>query len=199
MNFRYLLLVPAILLSFIAKSQSNALNFDGVNDFVNVNPMMPYSGDFTLETWFNTSDPNTTFFAWGGPGVNNYLNFGLNTGQPRLALGNGTNISQLDGIGNWNDGTWHHIAVTKSASTVLFYVDGLAAGSGVVTNSAGAYSFSSIGAGLFNNIMQGFAPLSMDELKIWNVAKSAAYFSSNYNCNLEIGRASCRERVCYVV
>ena len=71
---------------------ANALNFDGIDDYVDISPLIPYSSNFTLEAWIKTSSGSAVVYGRGNPTVNGYLYFGLNVGLIRLAIGDGVAI-----------------------------------------------------------------------------------------------------------
>ncbi|MBK8363179.1 MAG: hypothetical protein IPL24_05675 [Bacteroidetes bacterium] len=69
-NWANFVLSTLFILTFSFASElkaqgSNALHFDGTNDYVSTNTVVPYSGTFTIETWIQTTDGNATIFVWG--------------------------------------------------------------------------------------------------------------------------------------
>ncbi len=91
-----------------------AATFDGVDDYVT----MPASvtGDFTFSLWVKTtqSASGAVWLVRQNPGTDG-IGFGilLFNGRPRLTIG-GSFISTSVAI---NDGNWHHLAVTRNATT----------------------------------------------------------------------------------
>jgi surface protein len=88
------------------------------------------TGDFTFETWinFNTIQAGTMDPIFGG-GQGDYislysgwLNMRINVNNPCIA------DRQLFNNSNLTTGTWHHIAVVRSGSTITAYLDGVATG-----------------------------------------------------------------------
>ncbi|MFZ7143941.1 MAG: LamG domain-containing protein, partial [Bacteroidota bacterium] len=166
---------------------ANALNFDGSDDYVDISPTIPYTSTFTIECWIKTSDPNSKFYVWESSVVNGHAYFGMNQGTLRLASGTGVSIDQLDGNTLINDDTWHHVAVVKSGNAVTFYVDGNSDGTG--TSNANPFSTitgSAIGAGVINNILQGFTSMTIDELRIWNSARSQTLIQGTMGCDVSV-------------
>ncbi len=188
-NWTNFVLSTLFILTFSFASElkaqgSNALHFDGINDYVSTNTVVPYSGTFSIETWIQTTDGNATIFVWGSAINNNYVQFALNTGKLRLAVGDGISLHQLTGNTNVNDGNWHHVAVTKSGNAVTFYLDGISDGTGTTGLGPQPMSLTSIGAGLMNNILQGYTAVTLDELRIWNVSRSQVQIQGNMNCEI---------------
>jgi len=108
-----------------------ALEFDGINDFVNIphSPSLNIQGNLSMSVWVNTSgngnrqqiivDKRT------GPGYGFFLALGSN-GKPFFQLGDGTNQCTVVGGADLRDGIWHNIAITwNSQGGVLdLYIDG---------------------------------------------------------------------------
>ncbi|HEY3761924.1 MAG TPA: LamG-like jellyroll fold domain-containing protein [Verrucomicrobiae bacterium] len=105
--------------------------FDGNGSGVQVTNDSPglQSQNFTIESWVQRASTSTVSYGTGGNGViisyspGGYCFFVNSIGQ--LVL------SQL-GDYNWvggqyiNDTSWHHVAVTVTNGTVIFYLDGVA-------------------------------------------------------------------------
>jgi hypothetical protein len=130
----------------LAKFGSASLTFDGNGDYLTFpsNAVFNLTGDFTLEAWVKfTADANSYAGAYGvaiasryngGSGGNTgwqwringqtYTSINLYTGQTDLNF-NGSAISQ---------NVWHHVAITRSGSTIKAFVDGQQYGD-AVTNS----------------------------------------------------------------
>ena len=180
----FLIILFSFTIQTKAQSPANALDFDGTNDYVNISPFISYSNTFTLEGWIKTSSPSEFMFTWGNSTVNGYVHFGLNTGRIRLAVGDGSGIDQLDGISTINDNTWHHIAVVKNGTSVTFYKDGIADGTASTSRTPATITTTGIGAGFLNNTLQGFRNERLDNIRLWNVARTPLEIQSNMNCEL---------------
>lgn len=104
--------------------------FDGSGDIVHVgNATNLYLQDFSIEAWIRRASASavTYFFDGGaqffGCGLGGY-NFGVDAGG-KLFMGK-VGISFVQPSATVTDTNWHHVAVTKSGSVVLFYIDGVA-------------------------------------------------------------------------
>ncbi|MDB6020833.1 MAG: LamG domain protein jellyroll fold domain protein, partial [Pedosphaera sp.] len=145
-------------------------SFNGGNAAVHIgNATNLQLQDFTIETWVQRastfiSSPNGgpgLLFSFGGGGYG----FGINDGGTLLLSKIGEDaITSSGGIA---DTGWHHVAVTKSATNVVFFIDSNA---GAVLAYTNQFQFSTpacIGA-MGNN--SGFPPASfygaIDELSI---------------------------------
>ena len=103
------------------------------NGFVNIGTPATTSQNFTIETWIrrssasilsnnpNGSFPNGTIFAYGLGGYSLLIN------QPTNKL-SVSRVGVSEARSNTltvTDTNWHHVAVTKSGSTLTFYLDGV--------------------------------------------------------------------------
>lgn len=161
-------------------AQNNALNFDGVNDFVNCgNPTEFQSNTITIEAWIKAKP------------ASGYRGIVTKQGAYSLYLSNNILISHLYNVTdlstgiNVADDTWHHVALTLSGGTVTVYLDG------VVRATYSGYSVSEqtknllIGEGA-PNFGQAFNG-SIDGVRIWNVARTQAQIQSTMNSNTPSG------------
>lgn len=104
--------------------------FDGNGDAVRVGtPLTLQLQNFTIEAWVKRASPSVVSYGTSGLGVI----FGYGTGGYALCL-DSSGIPTLSKIGSdqvkpsmaITDTNFHHLAVTKSGTTVSFYIDGVA-------------------------------------------------------------------------
>jgi hypothetical protein len=152
---------------------------------VNVgNPVQLQLQDFTITLWIkrdNTESvsadfPRSVIFGYGQDGYALYFNSG---GAPILSKYNvrGGETKSRAAI---KDTNWHHLAVTKSGTTVVFYVDGVAF---PATNAKydAEFAFSTdaaIGASGANSILNFWGLI--DEVGIYNRALSGSEIKAIY-------------------
>ena len=183
-------------------SSINSLNFDGVNDYVNLNVLaapMANLSSFTIEFMMradlnnqsNTSYPSTSLFA---------INLPINTptGSNRLLIMLGDPYSIQNGklwIGNniatpfqssmvIGDNTCHHIAYSQNGGVGSIYIDGLAVGTfndSIVLSSTDLYS---LGQEWDGNSTSQYYNGDMDELRVWNYARTNAEILADINVTL---------------
>jgi hypothetical protein len=170
-----------LLCVFVAQAQvppGNALNFDGVNDYIATSNSAGYF-NYTVEAWVRTTNAAT---GDGGTIVSNYPNFmvGMYGGKARFRSYNTANTSyDLVGTTFINDGKWHHVAAVMGGGinyNMTLYVDGVAEG----FRTGGYTNFSSTYVGCLQgsqDLWQG----SIDEVRIWDVAHSAAEIKTFFN------------------
>jgi len=184
MKKNFTLFLALFSLSTIAQ---NGLNLDGVNDYV-LSPVggPTGTGNRTVECWIKTSTNIATQQVILDYGVMtpNGSRFTLNLvdfGKLRIEVGgNGFNSTQ-----SLADGNWHHVAVTYDhAATTKFrmYIDGVLAATQnttvAVNTLAGGFNFGRRNDGI--NLFNG----TIDEVRVWNVARTQAQIQANMNNEL---------------
>jgi len=167
------------LLSAI-QAQNNALNFDGVDDFVNCgNPTAFQSNKITMEAWIKAKP------------ASGYRGIVTKQGAYSLYLSNNILISHLYNVTdlstgiNVADDTWHHVALTLSGGMVTVYLDGVARAnySGYIVNDQTKNLLIGEGAPDYGQAFNG----SIDGVRIWNVARTQAQIQSTMNSNTPSG------------
>jgi hypothetical protein len=156
-----------------------ALSFDGVDDCVDAADGVYFTGDFTVETWVKVraSANYARVLDFGnGPYQNNViciLSEGT-TGKPALHLHHVGSFTPLTAPNPLPVNEWVHLAFTLSGTVGRIYVNGVE-----VTNSPTMYvpanvvrTNNYIGRSAWGN--DAYAAAAYDEVRIWNVARSAA-------------------------
>ncbi|HUW20871.1 MAG TPA: PASTA domain-containing protein, partial [Sedimentisphaerales bacterium] len=141
----------------------NALHFDGSDDAV-VAPISSIPlGDFTLSFWFNTGvhGQRVMQVTWDGT-------YGLD-----VKMGNGTIGWDDEGMGagvtvlssgTYGNNSWHHMAITRSGSTLTGYIDG---GTEMITGPADTRVANyDIRVGKRQN--RNHFPGNLDEVALWD-------------------------------
>jgi hypothetical protein len=157
------------------------IQFDGVDDYVNLGTFQAFTNNFTVSVWCRL---NTTGF--------NILGF-YNTSSPFNGWGLGYNQSPRDGGflnfwdgGSWknpniivNDGQWRQITVAINSTFLLsFYINGVFSASVQGANIASFTGNKAIGA---RNDSLGPMSGNISQVKIYNRALSAQEILQNYN------------------
>ena len=163
-------------------SFAQSLNFDGVDDYVSVpSPYTAFSDEITVEAWINAS--SMPVGSGIGQGSENVDNMSVNVWL--LHSNGGTIVFFVNDNGNWRyatsstnivTSTWHHVVGVASATEVAIYIDGVkeATGSGIssgIQSNPGAV----VNIGKDVRFASGrFMTGSVDEVRIWNVARTTA-------------------------
>ena len=152
-----------------------ALSFDGVDDWVDMQAaVIPTSGDFTVECWVRC------------PTAPNSLREILSQGSSGNAFYIGTDPANNFRLGDtWVStglpfpvGGWHHLAVVKSSTNTMVYLDGtnrLNKGSAIANPAAASGLRLGRQYGSIGEYWRG----QLDEVRIWNEARSAEQLRAN--------------------
>ena len=161
----------------------NKLYFDGSNDRIDIAHDASLNlNSFTAEAWFRTTQTPGSYkrilIKRSSSGGQNY-SLAVHNGKPHVRM-DASGGKQAEGSDNVNDGLWHHMAGVHNTSTneLILYVDGkeVAKTTGVPSPSAGSFPLSIGGASGFSQNFEG----DIDEIRVWNVAKSAQDIKDNY-------------------
>ncbi|MEH6538425.1 MAG: HYR domain-containing protein, partial [Psychroserpens sp.] len=178
-------------------TDQNALNFDGVNDYVdfgNIAGANFGTGNFTIELWVKTNQatsyPAALISKRAVCNSDNFWNIRMQSNgkfyieflDPLIGNHQTTSASAI------NDNTWHHIAVKKDGSTVSLFLDGALDNSGIANTSINLSNTYPVQIGRdacsdqpWGEYYQG----SMDEVRIWNTARLNADIASDYNKTID--------------
>ncbi|GAB3876197.1 hypothetical protein GCM10028824_33470 [Hymenobacter segetis] len=162
----------------------NALAFDGTDDYValpNTTPVPTGNGTYTLEAWIKPNAMGVMgIIGWGNWGTTNQVNaLRLSpTGIINYWWGPDLIVTTPDLSGHW-----HHVAATFDGTTRTIYLDGVAVGS----DTPGGHTVpspSNLRIGCTNDPSSGanyeYFNGSIDEVRIWSVARSAAEIKAAY-------------------
>jgi parallel beta-helix repeat protein len=177
----------------------NALDFDGVDDFVSMGDpagdWLDLGADATIEAWVRFDAlPSYSFFTIaskdGGPGGQNKWILGYANNYAGIA---GATMFHVNSPGGsvflssapWTPqvGQWYHLALVKRGDDYDFYRDGQwdgSAGTAVfVTDVAAAFE---IGRAENNFYFNG----AIDEVRLWNVGRVQAEIQDGMNAPLPV-------------
>ena len=164
---------------------NNALSFDGTNDYVRATGTLPATSQITLEAWVNPTTLNSpsgySSLLSGDEYIGGIFHWHLlNSGAVELEVGNSNTVSSSFVV---PVGTWSHVAVVYSstAGTAKFYLNGVLQNTASTTLGAGIGSQAyCVGAWLSNSTPTRFFAGSLNELRVWNVARTDAQLAAAY-------------------
>ncbi len=167
----------------VVKYGSTSMAFDGTGDYL----LSPASteldfgtGDFTIETWVNftaLTSNRVLLDRWATGNANGWQLYWRSTGTSMTFLtGSSTVLVQDPNGSNITTGTWNHVAVTRSGTTVRLFVNGT-----VVATNTSSVSFTNtlpLGVGIqtstATNPLNGY----LSDVRITNgVARYTANFT----------------------
>jgi len=160
---------------------ASALSFDGANDYLAVNQTLTPS--YTKEAWIKIRASNTGNniisgsatsggHAFWAPGINNY----------KLSAGHDFTWAAVQDPTALSFDTWYHVAVTYDAASHMMhlYKNGVLVSSNNTVQPVGSVSPMSIGAFSGSFSING----EMDEVRIWNVARTQCQIQQFMNCEI---------------
>jgi hypothetical protein len=128
-----------------SKFGGSSMYFDGTGDYL-LSPSsqnFAFPSDFTIEFWLyltGVSGEGTTFYVPTTGGINLFMSISSNWGIARSGVAVDNNFGTPP-----TQNTWHHIAVSRTGSTINAYIDGTRVFTG--TNSVN-YASGSLQVGL---------------------------------------------------
>lgn len=135
-------------------------------------------GNYTIEVWINYSGLNSTIIDKGN---NAYLfQVGANSNANKLGFYDRGAAAWIYSTGSIPQNTWTHVALRRTANVISFYINSIPAGSatvGVIYQDALAMN---IGRQQPSACQCNYFNGAMDELRIWNVARTPAEIAANY-------------------
>lgn len=165
----------------------NALDFDGDNDYVNcgTSTLAAITGPITLEAWVKPDGNGTQSIVKKyetGKGYELSLSQ-QSAGQQYFFRLNSSTTYRINSVNTYPTGCWTHVAATYDGSVMRIFVNGVQEGSTV----AGPVSILTT----TNPLLIGTDPTevggtrdfngSIDEVRIWNVARTPAEIREYYN------------------
>lgn len=189
--------IPAGALKFdpsLTPDDNSRLNYVSVN-----NPYRDFEKEITVEFWMNTPEANLQFGSVMGQGTSNVDNNWVWLMHPNR---NGTMTFYIVYNGGFKTVTcnirpneWHHYAATASATSTKFYVDGVKVDetdgvpANILSNSSSVihigkdvrYATRNIGN---NDPTNRYAPMTIDELRIWSRALCQEEINANKNVEI---------------
>lgn len=179
-----------IVVTVVPNTPATHLNFDGVNDVVNLgtttSSLLNNSNFLTVEAWIKVPNVVGTktivgnHVGWGGTQfnlrvINNTLNAFLGDGYYGVSSAAGTIVAD----------TWTHVSMVYDDTTLKIYINGVEAGS---TSVPSGYSLANtspqtfIGNSVFGGEIFGG---DIDEVRIWNTVKTIEQLNGSKNCELQ--------------
>lgn len=173
----------------------NAAVFSGYYDWLYYNGSYPSLTDFTLSCWVygegisgaqrvmtvGNIEYEQGGFSWGwgtawGGGIKMNIAYQTNPGGGSLSDATSAALSVSDTV-------WYHLAVTRSGSTLTWYLDGVSQGTTSASQTFSGSSSVYMGCrttGEYNEPME-FMYGNMTQLVVWNTALSGAALTALYN------------------
>lgn len=178
---------------------NHALDFDGVNDYIQLNnSTLTGNSNFTVEVRF-FRDP-------AAPGASNQRRLfslgGLLITPPFNIVTTRFDVFEISGqlyfqwnadpaytvANNINDGNWHHLAAVRNGNNFKIYLDGNLIKDQNVSTALNITAFR-LGTSWVSPGTGFYWDGKLDEVRIWNTARTEAQIDPYINCSL----ASCNQ------
>ena len=147
-----------------------ALTFNGSTQYVSSTTTQSGPNAMTEEMWFKTtttSGGRLMGFGSSSTGASASLDrhvYMSNGGQLVFGVNNGTQKT-ISSAATYNDGAWHHVAVTLGALGMTMVIDGIRAGTDGTVTTGGAYT--------------GYWRMAYDNLAGWPSAPTSSFFAGS--------------------
>jgi hypothetical protein len=165
-------------------ADKNVLRLDGAGDYTNVGHLVKSWSAITIEAWIKTTTRANMSIC--GEFIGSTIGFRINTRDDGNIWFQGGNTSSgayslydTDSAsqGAYDNGNWHHIVATKSATLQTLYYDNASVDTTADTTSSTVNDSFEIGR-LFNG-SEYFSGI-IDEVRVYNRALSATEVTKNY-------------------
>lgn len=189
----------------LAGRSGSAARFDGIDDYVKLpDNLFPFASSANLPLSFEAFFKTTSGGVILGQQVSEAFVDDNNGWVPAVYVGTNGKLhvvmfqhyaepAAMQSSGTVNDGAWHHVAVTYDGTNERFYLDGALQGSRTVNQVGYAASYKyQLGTGRTtywpddNGTWYPFNGM-IDEVRVWNKARSAAEIASSWNKSLGAG------------
>ena len=160
-----------------------ALNFDGANDYVDVNYNLNQSS-LTLEAWVKPTSSARMYVICNDNDGNHGAGFGVNNYQLEIDCHN-TFINVPGTL--FSNGTWAHVAVVYQSDTrVRAYVNGTEVYNAIPNGSwpASMNGLTSFSLGRHNPLNTLYYNGNIDEVRVWSRSLCQPEIQAQQNCEL---------------
>jgi len=165
-----------------------ALNFDGTNDLVTVATTPSISAPYTIEFWAKPESTGTCSVLGSRSGGAGNLTFDVKfSGGTTIHgdIGNGSAwlSTAADAPLSYSVGTWYHIAYAVTTSGYTIYINGTQSATGTFTGTPLLCDNSNkLAIGAYCTGGGEYFDGDIDEIRIWNYARTQAQIQANLNC-----------------
>lgn len=187
MKTRFIFLLGILLSNhLLAQGSGYSVNLDGTNDYVKISGVdadnYAITANFTMEAWVKPSSLSTStsciaaFSSWSLASLDRGIVFGLKSTGMYFHIWNGSTFvfRNYTIAATISTTEYSHVAITKSGSNLSFYLNGV-----LLSTQTNCDNYTStnnlnatIGAERYNALGSKFFTGDIDEIRIWNSAKT---------------------------
>ena len=170
---------------------NNGLSFDGSNDYVDLGDSSILQPDtLTVSLWFKTSADTATTQRLIRKRLHGYF-IHLNSSEQigGSVSEDSTHAASVGTTESYNDGIWHHVAMTYENGILELFVDGVSKGTDDAEGSGGGLytEAGGIALGRDGNYSAYYFNGQMDEVKIYNYVLTSNQIQVDYNNGAAVG------------
>jgi hypothetical protein len=187
MIFSLSVILFATKISSNAQSVNNALNFDGVNDYVDVSQNAALAPtQITLECWVkpNSINANRGLVTKEPTEFSSEIGYGFRQRADNIfwfVIGREGYGSSAASTTHIVAGTWYHLAGTFDGIKMKLYVDGVL--ESTTTTHLVINSSANLKIGILNSLNEAFIG-NIDEVRVWNVVHTQTEIQADMNTML---------------
>ena len=162
-----------------------SLDFDGSNDYVALSSETNISGDWSFSAWVAPSATTYEGILASKSSSNTMITIQSSTNlrvrlhQPSSSYRTISWDTGLTAIPT--DGSWTHIAITKSGTTLTPYYNGIKGNTGTLNGSDGILKAQMLGGSNADNTFENKFAGNMDEVAIWDTLLDDDAVTAIYN------------------
>ncbi|MEL6560012.1 MAG: LamG-like jellyroll fold domain-containing protein, partial [Bacteroidota bacterium] len=170
------------------------IRFDGIDDQISIEESsdLVLDGSITLEAWIRTTKDSGIQQVITKPAGGDPASYSLNlqNGLPTISIyALGFPESQPAGMGSTvvSDGLWHHLAgvFDHEHDSIFLYVDGILQVAALIQSRSRFVGNDGLFIGNFSEFTDQHFEGDIDEIRIWNVPRTADEISRNFTVPLQ--------------
>ena len=161
---------------------NNSLDFDGVDDFVNLGDVIENLSDLTMEAWVYWRGSS---LAYSEIFTKDLISAMAITSANKLHTNFGNGFSWLGGLDSQTSiplNKWTHVAITRQNGVVKMFINGVEDAATITNNATGQNNAvrgiggKMVGGSTSGTLFNG----QIDEVRYWSVAKSNTEISTTF-------------------
>ncbi|BCY27617.1 hypothetical protein KK2020170_04850 [Flavobacterium okayamense] len=166
-------------------SPATHLNFDGVNDRVELpnESLYDFTTAMTVEVWMNSNVMPEQWDPLITKGDNSWRLHLNNTGTVDFTCSGTSGVGAVSTT-SITDGNWHHVAGVYDGTSIKIYIDGVLENQVLATGSIVNSNFP-VFIGNNSDYTVRFYTGNIDEVRIWNIARTINQINGSRNCELQ--------------
>jgi hypothetical protein len=167
--------------TFAASQGRYAMNFDGVDDYVDAGTQLPaMTSTMSISFWINTLNIGGSRAiacqAISNSACNFTITYGFSTGAGKMNWWNDFSGIAVDSTSTINSGAWRHVVGVRTGSTgnwtITWFIDGRKDASGSLASNPQNPSTPNFTIGRFGAFSGYYVNATLDDVRIYNRALS---------------------------